>query len=119
MCIGVAISGVVFQNQLAGSFHDAGLPTAIATDAYGFLVSLKAMDLSTSSQYYQHVLTGYAHAIRAVSIVLTGISAFGGLVGLMIGEQTLDRKLDSEHVLLKGESSVEEGKVSNVSGRGG
>ena len=50
MCLGVAVGGAVFQNELKNFFGDLHLPTGIANDAESFVVSLKTLP-KNSAQY--------------------------------------------------------------------
>lgn len=96
-CVGVAIGGAVFSNQLPKKLAEAGLPSAIATDATSYVVQLAGA--SISSEYRARVAGAYAQALRTVFEVLTGISACGGIISLAITPHTMDKPLDSEHVL--------------------
>ena len=97
MCIGVAVGGAVFQNEFKKHLGELQLPTQAADDAQGFLVGLKA--LPRISPEYQAYILAYAEAFKVVFEVLTAVAGLAALLSLLIKEYTMDKKLDSEHVL--------------------
>ena len=97
MCIGVAIGGVVFQNELKNHLGNLHLPTAVAKNAESFLATLEA--LPKDSTQHQAYILAYADSFKIVFEVLTAIAGLAGLLSLLIHEYTMDRELDSEHVL--------------------
>ncbi len=97
MCIGVAIGGVVFQNELKNHLGDLHLPTAVAKNAEGFLASLEALP-QNSTQHQAYILV-YADSFKNVFEVLAAIAGLAGVLSLLIHEYPMDRALDSEHVL--------------------
>ncbi|KAI9820041.1 MAG: hypothetical protein M1827_006612 [Pycnora praestabilis] len=97
MCLGVAIGGTVFQNELAKRLADAGLPVEIAKNAESFAATLDT--IPANSQYHKALVKAFAQTFRVVFGVLTGISVMGGLASLGIGEHSMDKALDSEHML--------------------
>ncbi|ESZ92257.1 putative efflux pump antibiotic resistance protein [Sclerotinia borealis F-4128] len=97
MAIGVAIGGTILQNQMQHALESFGLPTSIAQDAAGFISQLNS--LPDDSQFKMEVISAYSQGFRTVFEVLTAISGAGGLISLAIGSYSLDRQLDSEHVL--------------------
>ena len=98
MCVGVAIGGAVFSNQLPKTLAEAGLPSAIAIDSTSYVLQLKSP--SITPEYRASVAEAYAQALRTVFEVLTGISALGGIISLAIIPYTMDKPLDSEHVFI-------------------
>lgn len=99
-CLGVAIGGTIFQNLLSKYLGQAGLPTQIAQNAEGFLATLAT--LPPDSAYLHEILMAYARAFRGAFLVMTVISVIGGLASTLVGRHTMDRALDSEHVLRRG-----------------
>lgn len=97
MCIGVAIGGAVFQNGLKKQLGELHLPTYVANDAESFLASLKLLP-KVSIQYQTYILA-YANSFKLVFEVLTALAGLAGFSSLLIKEFTMDKKLDSEHVL--------------------
>lgn len=96
-CVGVAIGGTVFSNELPKKLAEAGLPSSIATDAASYVVQLGGASLAP--EFRASVAGAYAQALRTVFEVLTGISVCGGIISLAITHHTMDVPLDSEHVL--------------------
>lgn len=104
MCIGVAIGGSIFQNQLPRSLAAAGLSPNLAPDAESFIVVLKTVAVSPA--YRDSVQRAYAHALGFVFRVLTGISAMGGLASLAVGSHSMDKALSSEHVFRRKDEEI-------------
>lgn len=104
MCIGVAAGGAIFQNQLKKHLADLGLLTTVATDAEGFVARLRA--LPQGSPGYQNYIFAYAKSFENVFEVLTAVAALAGLLSLLIKKFSMDKKLDSEHVLRQGKKET-------------
>ena len=110
MCIGVAVGGTVFQNELRKHLSELHLPTKVANDAEGFVTTLKALP-HASVQYQANVLA-YVNSFKTVFEVLTAIAGLAALLSLFIKEYTMDKGLDSEHVLRQAkESSASESRT--------
>lgn len=107
MCIGVALGGTVFQNELKKHLGELHLPTEVANNAEGFVASLKAFP-SSSIQYQAYILA-YANSFKVVFEVLTAVAGLAAFLSLLIKEYTMDKALDSEHILRqeKEESAAE------------
>lgn len=99
MCIGVAVGGAVFQNELKKNLGELRLPTEVANDAENFVASLMA--LPKASAQYQAYILAYANSFKVLFEVLTAIAVLAALLSLLIKENTLDKELDSEHVLYR------------------
>jgi hypothetical protein len=97
MCIGIAVGGTAFQNFLKAYLGEAGLPTGIAQNAEGYVQELLAYPVG--SAYRIEVISLYARAFRSTFELFTGISVVGGFAGLLIKSHSMDRSLESEHVL--------------------
>lgn len=104
MCIGVAAGGAVFQNQLKKHLADLGLLTIVASDAEGFVARLQA--LPKSSPEYQNYISAYAKSFENVFEVLTAVAGLAGLLSLLIKKFSMDKKLDSEHILRQGKKET-------------
>ncbi len=104
MCIGVAAGGAVFQNQLKKHLSDLALLTTVATDAEGFVAKLQSLPKS-SSEYQKYVLA-YAKSFDNVFEVLTAVAGLAGLLSLLTKHFSMDKKLDSEHVLRQGKKET-------------
>jgi hypothetical protein len=96
-CIGIALGGTVFQNALFSSLANAHLPTDIAQDAVGYVKVING--LPAGSEHRRAVIRAYVEAFHRLYEVLTAMSFVGGLSGLLIDPQSLDKVLDSEHTL--------------------
>lgn len=96
-CVGVAIGGTVFSNELPKKLAKAGLPSIIATDATSYVVQLAGDSLAP--EFRANVARAYAQALQTIFKVLTGISVCGGIISLAITSHSMDKPLDSEHVL--------------------
>lgn len=97
MCIGVAIGGAVFQNGLKKQLGELHLPVDVANNAESFLASLRA--LPKASVEHQMYILAYSNAFKLVFGVLTALAGLAGILSLIIREHTMDKELDSEHVL--------------------
>lgn len=118
MCLGVAVGGAVFQNELKKHLGELHLPTAIADDAESFVTTLKALPKDSAQHSYK---LAYANSFAVVFEVLTAIASLAGILSLLIKEYTMDKDLDSEHVLgeRKKTSSPEDFPVANQIGETG
>ena len=116
MCIGVAVGGTVFQNEFKKHLGERQLPTQVANDAQGFIVDLKA--LRRHSPEYQAYILAYADAFKVVFQVLTAVAGLGAVLSLLIKEYTMDRKLDSEHVLCREKAFIPEAKEETSEAKG-
>jgi threonine/homoserine efflux transporter RhtA len=99
MCIGIAVGGTAFQNFLQTYLAEAGLSTAIAQNAEGYIQELLAYP--ADSAYRIEVIGLYARAFRSIFELSTGISVIGGLAGLLVKSHSMDRSLGSGHVLIR------------------
>lgn len=97
MCLRVAVGGVVFQNELKKSLGELELQKAVATEAESFVGILRTMP-KASAQYQAYILA-YTDAFRVVFEVLVALAGLAGLLSIFIKEYTMDKALDSEHVL--------------------
>lgn len=114
MCIGVAAGGAVFQNQLKKHLSSLALLVTVATDAEGFVARLQA--LPKISPEYQKYVFAYAKSFENVFEVLTAVAGMAGLLSLLIKQFSMDKKLDSEHVLRQGKkesSALESSPVAS------
>ncbi|KAL8836760.1 MAG: hypothetical protein Q9170_002789 [Blastenia crenularia] len=97
MCIGVAVGGAVFQNELKEHLRELQLPAVVANDAENFVVRLH--DFPKASVQYQAFILAYANSFKVVFEVLTALAGLAALLSLFIKEYTMDKELDSEHIL--------------------
>lgn len=103
MALGVATGGAVFQNVMRHSLVGKGLPAGIAKDAEGYISVLKA--LPVDSELRLDVLKSYAQGLKGVWIFMTAICVLGFVLSLCIGRFSLDKELETEHVLDSNRSS--------------
>jgi MFS family permease len=90
--LGVAVGGVILQNQLAikisGYPQLAHLASAYSQDATALAQMLRGMP---DSQDRQDLIQAYADALKVVWIVMCGLAGAGFLVSLLIKDYPLDR----------------------------
>lgn len=101
LCFGVSIGGTIFQNFLLRRLEHLGLPATIGRNAEGFAPILRGMAASAEKE---KIVGAYAWAFQRFFATLTGIGAVGLLISLLIGRYSLDKKLDSEHVLRRADA---------------
>lgn len=99
MCVGVAIGGSIFQNALSNNLDDLALPTSVANNAEAFVAILNTLDID--SPLHQAYVIAYSESFKQVFIAMTAVVGVGGLSSLFIQEFTLDKKLESTHVIRK------------------
>jgi MFS family permease len=95
--IGVAIGATVFQNTMAHHLSTLSLPTTVANNAEEFVSILKHMPLD--SQERKLYTLAYAQSFRNLFEVLTGFSVLGMLTSLLVKECSMNRNLESVHIL--------------------
>ena len=108
MCIGVAVGGAVFQNQLRTHLSNLRLPASVANNAESFVQVLKTLP----QQSTEHVAftEAYSQAFANVFEVLTGIAGLAGILSLFIKEFTMDKGLGSDHILRDQMADTDAGK---------
>lgn len=97
LCLGVAIGGTIFQNQLSNELRNAGLPSDIAGNAEGFVATLNR--LPSDSPLKIGVVQAYMSSFKVLFIVLTAVSAASLVTSLFISHHTMNKSLGSRHVL--------------------
>ena len=102
MCIGVAIGGTVFQNRLSVHLEKANLPVEVARSATAFVSTLK--QIPPSAQKTAFVLA-YSLSFRDLFQVLTGIAGLGAILSLCIKKASMDKYLESDHVMRESNKS--------------
>lgn len=96
MCLGVAIGGTVFENRLAVHLATRALDTAVARNASAFILTMKTMPNNQTLVLYRQA---YAESFRNCFEVLVAVAVLGTLSSLLIRHESMDRVLNSEHVL--------------------
>lgn len=79
------------------------LPT-IATDAEGFVATLKS--LPKTLPQYQNFILASARSFENVFEVLTALADLAGLLSLFIKKFSMNREINSEHVLRRGKEET-------------
>lgn len=100
-CLGVAVGTAVFENVFLRALQDRNVPGAagIAVDAQAFVATLTAMPDSAPKMA---IISAYMEGFRGVFYLLLAISAFCFILSFFIKHYSMDKKLDSEHKLAKG-----------------
>lgn len=97
MSVGVAIGGTIFQNTLAQQLPALGLPSDVANNAEAFVGTLQALpDGSLMKTAY---VSAYAASFQRIFEVVTAVAALGLCLTVFIRSYTMDKKLESEHVI--------------------
>lgn len=99
MCLGVPIGGTVFQNRFTYHIRGLDLPGSASTNAEALISTLKAMPKSSGLR--QSLELAYARSFQDIVKVLIGVAVLGGLSSLFLKSATMDRQLESKHVLGK------------------
>ncbi|CAG8334331.1 unnamed protein product [Penicillium salamii] len=97
MCIGVPIGGTVFQNRFNYHIRDLDLPYGVSTNAEVLIETLKKITAPPDLRQSLHL--AYAESFQDVVKVLIGLAVVGGVSSLFLESATMDRQLESEHVL--------------------
>lgn len=97
MCIGVPIGGTVFQNRFNYHIRDLDLPYGVSTNAEVLIETLKKITAPPDLRQSLHL--AYAQSFQDVVKVLIGLAVVGGVSSLFLESATMDRQLESEHVL--------------------
>jgi len=95
--VGVAIGSTVFQNTLVHHLRALSLPMTVASNAEAFISVMRQMP--SGSPERQLYILAYSQSFRNLFEVLTGVSVLGALTSLLITEYSMNRKIESVHVL--------------------
>lgn len=98
LCLGVSIGGTIFQNFLSHRLEHYGLSTDLARNAERYVATLRT-DHPSEKELKQDIINW---AFRKLFATLCGISGLGLGISLLIGKYSLDKELDSEHVVQDG-----------------
>ncbi|KAI1758823.1 major facilitator superfamily domain-containing protein [Hypoxylon sp. FL1150] len=100
-CLGVAVGTAVFENVLLRALQTRSVPNAseIAVDAQAFVSTLTAMPDGLPKAA---IISAYMEGFRGVFYLLLSISAFCFVLSFFIKHHSMDKKLDSDHRLTKG-----------------
>lgn len=117
--IGVAIGGVIFQNQmkkkLAAYPHFASQADALAKNAAALVQIIKD---TPDGQNKLDLQTAYVESVRLIYIVLCALAAVALVSSLFVKSYSLDTGMETEqgflHKTKAGEGAAEEGKREDV-----
>jgi MFS family permease len=98
MAVGVAVSGGVFQNLMAGKLGHLGLETDIARNAESYVAVLRGLEVTNPSAA-AYVLTAYLKGFWGVFVLMLGLSGLGLLMSLCVKHREMDKRLDSQYTL--------------------
>jgi hypothetical protein len=91
LCIGVAFGGTVFQNTLETHLVSLNLPTYMAKDAEGFIAQIQ------NSPQRHAFRVALARSIQNVAGFMTGVAALAGILSVLIGPASTNKRLASDH----------------------
>jgi hypothetical protein len=110
--LGVAVGGVILQNQLAvkiGSYPSlAPMAKAYSQDATALAHMLRTMPDSPDRQ---NLVQAYADALKVVWIVMCGLAGAGFLVSLLIKDYPLDRFVPAAQAVEGEKTKVDDEEV--------
>ncbi|KAE8312213.1 hypothetical protein BDV41DRAFT_577841 [Aspergillus transmontanensis] len=86
--IGVIIGSTVLQNFMSTKLGELGLPTVIAHNA------------ECGSPLRQGVVTAYLYGLGSIFKVMTGIGGLGLVATAFVAARTMNKPIESDHVLL-------------------
>lgn len=109
--IGVAVGGVIFQNQLKKKLLAypllAPMANAYSSDASGLVQIIKSMELGPART---QLVQSYADSLKIVWAVMTALSGVALLSSFLIQGFELDRALETEQGFEAEKTSVDEEK---------
>jgi fucose permease len=113
MCLGVAIGGTVFGNVLLRALQKRSVPHAvdISQNSEAFVEALKHMSTGPAKDA---IVDSYVEGFHGLFYLLIGLSGLLVVLSLFIKEKTLDKKLDSDHKLMKKEERTEQEAQTSV-----
>lgn len=113
--VGVAIGGVIFQNQIKQKIlsHSiiADRATEWAADASALVQIIQQMETGPAKDA---LLQSYADALKTVWAVLCGLAFLGLVTSLATKHFSLDRDLDTEQGFVDGKKQVDEEKSETL-----
>ncbi|KAH0262852.1 MFS general substrate transporter, partial [Aureobasidium melanogenum] len=96
LCLGVSIGGTIFQNFLERRLEHYGLSPEIAKQAQVYIEALRSEPVSPEKTLAKEIINW---AFQMLLATLCGISGLGLVISAAIGRYSLDKELDSEHVI--------------------
>jgi len=104
LCLGVSIGGTIFQNFLRQRLEHYGLSTELAENAEVYVSLLRSTPSSPHKILLKEIINW---AFRMLFATLCGICGLGLTISVLIGKYSLDKELDSQHVIVQSESESE------------
>jgi MFS family permease len=98
MAIGVAVSGTVFQNLMAGKLGQMGLETDIAKNAESYVSVLWRLE-ATNPSAAKYVVKAYSRGFWGVFVLMLGLTGLGLVMSLCVKHRAMDKRLDSQYTL--------------------
>ncbi|KAI4844389.1 putative efflux pump antibiotic resistance protein [Aureobasidium sp. EXF-8845] len=98
LCLGVSIGSTIFQNFLKQRLRHFGLPEDLASNAEVYVTLLHSLPASPVKAQGTEIVNW---AFQRLFAALCGISGFGLVVSTLIGRYSLDKELDSDHVIVQ------------------
>ena len=109
--IGVAIGGVIFQNQIKKKLLTypllAGQAEAYSKDASGLVQIIKTMEAGTTKS---QLIQSYADSLKIVWLVMCGLAFVALCSSLFVRGLDLDRAFETEHKFGSEKTDIEEDK---------
>jgi hypothetical protein len=120
-CLGVAICGVIFQNQMYKNLQSYPDLVANATDysrdASSLVLTIYTMDAGTEKE---NLIQAYADSLKIVWGVMCALSGVAMIGSFFVRKVSLDRELNAEQALqLAEEEDAEAGAEQPVTSFGG
>ncbi|THW52170.1 putative efflux pump antibiotic resistance protein [Aureobasidium pullulans] len=104
LCLGVSIGGTIFQNFLRQRLEHHGLSTELAENAEVYVSLLRSTPSSPQKILLKEIINW---AFRMLFATLCGICGLGLIISVIIGKYSMDKELDSQHVIVQSESESE------------
>ncbi|KAK6002078.1 hypothetical protein QM012_001716 [Aureobasidium pullulans] len=96
LCLGVSIGGTIFQNFLERRLEHYSLSPQIANQAQAYIESLRFAPASPEKTLAKEIINW---AFQMLLATLCGISGLGLVISAAIGRYSMDKELDSQHVI--------------------
>ncbi|CAD0084135.1 unnamed protein product [Aureobasidium vineae] len=96
LCLGVSIGGTIFQNLLSRRLEYYGLSTELANNAEVYVALIRSSPLSPEKILLKDVMSW---AFQRLFAALSSISGLGLVVSVLVGKCSLDKDLDSQHII--------------------
>jgi EmrB/QacA subfamily drug resistance transporter len=108
--VGVAVGGVIFQNQVKielGRFSDlAAVASQYSVDAVALVQTMR--QLPSDLPQARHLKTGFADALQIIWVVMCGLSGIALFASFFVERYALDRAITTEQGFRDGSSREKE-----------